>query len=363
MSIEAMNCAWKAADAPGDPGPMWLLVILCDHASDHDGEDWTAFPSVERLMARSKFKRSACEGHLKTLVALGWVSRRRRIRPDGRRGVYDYELHRDPALRERLRVARETMAAAGMKPSEEVGDADYPCVNSTHGPCVNSEETMREIHAEPCVKSTHHYPSVNPQDNPHSERAHELALLFDEIVAASPRAILKFYDRDAAFGALTDLAEDGVAVAELPDRLRRMAEDPAFKSRKHPPQLHTWLAKRQFDGWREQTQLPLAAAAPAEPQLDAAPAAEQAIWAGAMAHLRNTVSAAEFGTWIARGWLAERGGQLFVVAYSGMARDWIAKRCWKLITDHWTKADAARRVLVLTSKSEFEAASSREQGG
>lgn len=353
-----MNCAWKAGDAPEDPGPMWLLVILADHSNNRDDEDWTAFPSVEKLMKRSRFGRSAVEGHLKTLVTLGWISRKRRSLPGGRKGIYDYELHGDPAFRARLKAARAAIVEAGQKPSGEAKDADHPCVKITHGPCPNSEPAMPEIHAPPCVKSEHVEPPLNPQTNPHSGRARELTSLFEEMVAVAPPKILKFCDRDAAFEALVELDNDGEPVSEFPTYLRRMAADPEFKSRKHPPQLHSWLSQRQYLGWKVQPELPLAAKpGPAATPLDVAPEEDQAIWRRLRGRLEGALTEKTFQTWFGPAYLAARGGTLFLVVAGATARDWIVRNAQRRVDAWWAEMDPAKRPLTLTTKLQFEAAS------
>jgi hypothetical protein len=82
------------------------------------------------------------------------------------------------------------------------------------------------------------------------EREARLRAGFEALEAATPKAVLKFADRDLAFAAYCELDAAGEDVAALADCARRMGEDPAFKSRKFPPPLETWLAKRQYRGWQ-----------------------------------------------------------------------------------------------------------------
>lgn len=259
MSNHAMTMVWDAADAPDDPGPMWVLVILADHGNDHGGEDYRCWPSVERVMERSKFKRSAVESHLKALVMLGWISRRRRVRPDGRKHVYDYEIHRDPGFRADLRKARAAIAAAGHKPSGEAVDARHPCANSTHGPCVNSEPAMREIHAQPCVKSTHQEPVKEPLEEP-SPGGSALRASFDNLVEAIPKRALKFAQIETeAWPWFRQAVEAGVIDPDVVIGCAgRMAVDPELKGRRYLPPLETWLAEGQWRSWLPEPELPLA---------------------------------------------------------------------------------------------------------
>ncbi len=162
MSNDALSWAWKA---PLAPGPKFVLVALADHGTDHSGEDWTCWPSVERLMSRTAFKRSAVENHLKTLERDGWLSRKRRKRGDGRLGVYVYVLHRDRLSRPETPAlsAENSTVCAPVTASES---AAAPCVEYTHGPCVEFTGAMREIYVSPCVKSTHEEPLIEPKGEP-----------------------------------------------------------------------------------------------------------------------------------------------------------------------------------------------------
>lgn len=84
---------------------------------------------------------------------------------------------------------------------------------------------------------------------------------YRELEAATPKRVLANTDPDEALAAYVALAADGVDVAGLPDCARRMAADPGFKSRKFPPGLQVWLAKRQYRGWLPDDPAPTSAAA------------------------------------------------------------------------------------------------------
>lgn len=179
---------------------------------------------------------------------------------------------------------------------------------------------------------------------------------------AVPPATLKFTDRDAAFAAFVVVVEAGIDPAELVGCARRMAEDPAYRSRKFPPPLETWLAKGQFRGWLVQPQLALAAK-PEAVSASAAPQGDQAIWQAVLVEVRLTTDPGEFGSYVAPAYLAEVEGSLLMVARTGVARDWIAGKCWRRIEAAWAKADGAGRKLRLVSKSEFEALAARQHEG
>lgn len=155
MGIKALSWAF---DTPLETGPKFVLIALAEHAGDHSGEDWTCYPSVERLMAMTGMSRSTVERHLKTLEGdgkTGWIRRRRRVRPDGRLGIYDYTLRREKLA--------ETLAAMAAK-------AGKPHVKLTHGPDVNLTEAMRQSDENPHVNLTHEEPSLEPSLEPQGAR-------------------------------------------------------------------------------------------------------------------------------------------------------------------------------------------------
>lgn len=124
MSNKALNWAW---DAPIPPGPKFVLVALADHATDHDGEDWTCFPSSERLMAFTGYPSRTLERHLAWLWKAGWYTS---ATPRGKRGkmqVRRYTLHRDADIRDALAAEREG-GDEGQPPANMAGGetADHP---------------------------------------------------------------------------------------------------------------------------------------------------------------------------------------------------------------------------------------------
>jgi len=75
-------------------GAKLLLIALAEHASDHNGEDWTCFPSVDRLKEWTSLSDSSVTRHLAWLEEQGWISRERR-KVQGRLSGYTYTLHRN----------------------------------------------------------------------------------------------------------------------------------------------------------------------------------------------------------------------------------------------------------------------------
>jgi hypothetical protein len=198
-----------------------------------------------------------------------------------------------------------------------------------------------------------------------SPGAREAFRLLAELEAAAPPQILKFNDRAAAAEALAGVLAEGVATQQmLVERLAAMPGDPAFKSRKHPPQLHVWLRDRHFLGYRPAAAQALPLDGPrAEASPHAAPAADQAIWAAAMAEMRVHMAADEFGSYLNPAFLGLAGGELYAVALSAVARDRLRERRSRQLQAAWAKADPAKRPLTLVSKLDFEARVGAAAGG
>lgn len=243
MSNAAMACAWESADRPTASGPLFVLIVLTDHASDHSGEDWTAFPSVERIAARTQFSRATVERHLAALFAAGWISRKRRVRLDGKLGIYDYVVHREMAVREALRAARKAEAEGGPESAE-------PCCNLQHGPCCNLDETMLQKNSEPCCKLQHQEPLEEPLVEP-TERAREPGDAgFEEGFAAWPDVGRKRTDIPAARAAWA-MAAGEIGAEDLIGRVRRyVAEDADLKTgTRGAAGLQRWLSGERWRAW------------------------------------------------------------------------------------------------------------------
>lgn len=193
--------------------------------------------------------------------------------------------------------------------------------------------------------------------------AREIA--FRDLVDASPKPVLKFADLAAAFAAFCVLADQGVEVGRLAECARRMGEDPAFRSRRFPDPLEAWLSKGQFLGWWPSARADEAVPQPsfAAADANAAPAADQAVWREVDAKACAGMGEGDYGSYIRRCFLGLAGSELYVVAWSGVARDWIAGRCWKRLTGWWAEADPAGRPLKLVSKNEFAALAQRQGEG
>ncbi|MFZ0269928.1 helix-turn-helix domain-containing protein [Caulobacter sp.] len=168
MSNEALTWAFSNPDLPS--GAKFVLVALADRGGDHSGEDWTCFPSVERIMKMTNQSRATVERHLATLVAEGWVSRKRRKAANGRLGIYDYVLHRTQKQDDKVN-----------SPVENPADHTSNCSMVEGGDhASNCDPAMPQIEGQPCLKLQHvREPSVEPSDKP-SERARPSDADFEE---------------------------------------------------------------------------------------------------------------------------------------------------------------------------------------
>lgn len=78
----------------------------------------------------------------------------------------------------------------------------------------------------------------------------DLATVFAQIEAAYPRIGLGFSDQRAAWACLIALAQDGVAVGDLPAAAARYAADPILRKRDYGPvSLQRWLGEGRYRGW------------------------------------------------------------------------------------------------------------------
>lgn len=248
MSNDALSWAWRA---PVKSGAKFVLVALADHGTDHSGEDWTCWPSVERLMARTGFKRTAVETHLKALERDGWLSRSRRKRQDGKLGVYVYVLHR-----ERITEGPKTDLGSVENPVDGLGitpsEAAEPCAESTHGPCAESEEAMRGIRGKPCAESAHEEPLIEPLIEPSlGASAREPGdNSFEAGLAAFPlsgQARTSVAEARAAWAwAVDQVGDAGQLVAAVKRYAAYHAEQPGDYG---APAFHKWLSAENWKIW------------------------------------------------------------------------------------------------------------------
>ena len=79
-----------------------------------------------------------------------------------------------------------------------------------------------------------------------------------------------------------------------------------------------------------------------------------AVWTKTCQALRRELGEATFGSWLGQAALRERGGEVCLVAATGVARDWIRHNAWRRIGELWAQNDPMGRRLDLKSRMEFD---------
>lgn len=81
-----------------------------------------------------------------------------------------------------------------------------------------------------------------------------------------------------------------------------------------------------------------------------------AVWTKTCQALKRELGEATFGSWLGQASLREQsGGDICLVAATGVARDWIRRHAWRRIGELWAQNDPMGRRLDLKSKMEFDA--------
>lgn len=224
-------------------------AVLKELASFADA-DGCAWAKVETLAYGTNIKERQVQRHLETLREAGLIrlsGRQHRLKKSTR-SVPLYQLA--PELFEALEGAvgappmggvDDTHTGVSMGGVDDTHAGEYGC----HG-----RQPMGGVDDTPHRRSTGDQSGAEAP-SPGAREASPLAQRsdFDRLVEAVPQRVLKFADLEAAWCAFEGLAEQGVEVARLADCARRMAADPEFVSRKHPPPLQDWLGKGQWRGW------------------------------------------------------------------------------------------------------------------
>lgn len=245
MSNAAMTCCLQAADRPAQPGARFVLFVLADHASDHSGEDWTCFPSVARIMDYTGFSRATVERHLIALYDAGWISRKRRVRADGRLGVYDYVIHRHPDIRGDLRARRHV---EGDLADAILGDVAHAAECSV-GPCRNLTHAMPQIDSSPRRKLQHEEPLEEPSTEPPHCAREPGDDGFERAFEIWPESGLRWTNEREARAAFALVAAE-IGAADLIERIARYATEDGGRSGDYgAPSLQKWLSEGRWRHW------------------------------------------------------------------------------------------------------------------
>ncbi|WP_374574969.1 chromosomal replication initiator protein DnaA [Phenylobacterium sp.] len=79
------------------------------------------------------------------------------------------------------------------------------------------------------------------------------------------------------------------------------------------------------------------------------------VWTKTCQALKRELGEATFGSWLGQASLREQsGGDVCLVAATGVARDWIRRHAWRRIGELWAQNDPLGRRLDLKSKMEFD---------
>jgi hypothetical protein len=229
MGLRAMLWALDA-DIP-NTGAKFVLVSLGEHANGDPGQDFTCYPSIERIQEHTSQGFRTVQRHLDWLWSAGWISReKRRARAGGNKGVYDYTLHQDPERRKQLVEARKSAEA----PANLAGDATGQSVptdrpNSTDEPanlaCAHNDEPVIEPVIEPGA----------------GEDEENFQAVFDAWAAIDPYHL----SRPKAWAEWTQWAEHHGSAALRHAAMRYLAEDPDVR-RTGPRYLHNWLSEERW---------------------------------------------------------------------------------------------------------------------
>lgn len=334
MSNKAIT--WAFGLQLANPGAKFVLVALADHATDHAGEDWTCFPSSERLAEFTSMPMRTLERHIAWLEEQGWITRERPRTARGRMKVTHYRLH--PAGRP------ESPAAQGPA-------ADCPPANMAGGetgsPPAKNDATTRQKVGSPPANMAGGYnkdePPENPQEPPLRACAREVdpfdGVLGEWLAAerrhkhgrTSPEDARRAWDR----AVLT------IDPQQLARACRRALGGDRDFHRRGPTALQNWLGKGLFATWLDPTE---GVPSPASAAVDAEPAD----WPAPPEALRQAFVAAhgeaKAVSWFPVGWIED--GRT-VIARNGVARDWLNREAKRWLLAHTltvVTADEARRL-------------------
>ena len=248
MSNAALTAVWHARITKA--GAKMVLAVLADHAGDHEGEDWTCFPSIARIARFSGQDTRTVERHLIFLVADAWIRRIRLRRKDGTMAGYRYRLNRQKLLAE---LSFEVSDGEPLDWDEGLEEPLEPDDNLSGGPPDKCDATTRQSVPQPHDKLSGQEPSIERtlKEEP-SLRARDPALsktearkLFDRstlIYPAKGRKVTRWPEARKVW--------QRASIAWGAERLAAAVEayscDRDVAAQNFIPGLHTWLESEMF---------------------------------------------------------------------------------------------------------------------
>lgn len=262
MSNAAMTWAWR--QPIDNSGAKFVLVALADHASDNAGEDWTCFPSAERLMAFTSQPSRTLERNIAWLEAEGWITRETPRNQRGRMRVRSYVLHRD-------RVGPRAAAPTDAAPDEASppanmaggGDGSPPAKNAVHHPPNSASPPA--ILAGGYIAEPPEEPLVNPQERAGGRAeagGREQGLGFDGPDGASGVRVARLLNGYPTVGvegvsstklvlrALKAKADEGQDIGRVIEATLRYGETPSvWGPSKRPCALHKAIEEERYEAF------------------------------------------------------------------------------------------------------------------
>lgn len=239
MSNKALTWAFEAKIT--NVGAKFVLVALADHASDHAGEDWTCFPSPERIMEFTSQSLRAVERHLSWLVAEGWITREA---PRDRRGRVKARIYR-------LIRARAMQVAVLVQETDDCPPANLAGGETACPPAKNGVTTrQKDAHHPPTVAGGYKdEPPIEPSVTPTPGARDGLDEVFEALCAAYPTSGMDNTDVPLArtrFASAVELVGDPMRIVLA---AKSFNTAPETQRRSYAaPGLHVWLDQQRYRG-------------------------------------------------------------------------------------------------------------------
>lgn len=142
--------------------------------------------------------------------------------------------------------------------------------------------------------------------------------LFKRLVGVCPKTMLQFVDLPAAEQTWNGLGRAGEDLEAIVAALANAPNVAAFRTRKHPPQLHDWLAKSMWLGWAPDPEPAAAAEAQAGPDPMKPPSVPRDV--------AEVVFPAGLAGWLGGARWVEDGDRRLLVCRLSIQRDEVMKR-------------------------------------